>query len=395
MENFKTVSSNPRTRMVMLATAAILIALIVIGFVGTHNSKPQAVTESAKTDTPPTVDSTPGTSTDPTYHKLQKQSNDKAADEAEAQGHTSLPVLVGANLPPSAADPVIPTATNPLPTPSGLPPTPAQPAPVPQSGQPPSSTPPTPPEKPVSSQAMQGQVTGYLEKWGPGFKGGQEFNYVGAKATPASPAQGSPAQTPGGQASGQNEKGETASAGPSFVRAGTIIPALLLTPIDSTKPGPVLAQITTGPLAGSRLIGQFQASENSVAVVFNTISNPAWDRTYKVNAFAVGPDASPGLATSVNRHSFKKYASLLAGAFLAGMGDAISQSATTTTIIPNVGISQTGRKLSTKEVAQIAVGKVGMKVAEDVEQRGNQPPTIKVQGQNGAYPIGLLFLENF
>lgn len=398
MDNFKVVSSNPRSRMIMLGTGALLVGMVVIGFMGTRKdtNQPAEVAPSAETSDAPSVDSTPGTSTDPTYKALQDEANRKAAEAAESTGGTSLPVLTNTDGAPPAADPSM-TITPATEEPVLQQPAPVlqQPAPVapPVVNEAPAPTP-APPPTPVASDQMRDQVLGYLNKWGPKFTGGQEFSYMG-QIRPVAAAPVTTAATAGSSSSSGAAGARSSANKPTFVRAGTIVPAILLTPINSTRPGPVLAQITTGPLAGSRLLGQFEASESSVAVVFTTITNPAWDSSYAVNAFAVGPDASPGLATDVNYHSFKKYGALLAGAFLAGMGDAVAQSSVTTTTIPGGGVVQSGRKLSSKEVGQVALGEVGQAVAQDVQQRGNLEPTIKVEGQNGPYPIGLLFMQNF
>src|SRR5690606_12018046 len=47
-----------------------------------------------------------------------------------------------------------------------------------------------------------------------------------------------------------------------IIPAGTIEYAQLVTEANTDAPGPVMAQIASGPLAGARLIGSFQSTDN-------------------------------------------------------------------------------------------------------------------------------------
>lgn len=53
--------------------------------------------------------------------------------------------------------------------------------------------------------------------------------------------------------------------------AGQIAYAQLLTEANSDVPGPVLAQIVSGPLNGNRILGSFQVQEELLTLTFNTV----------------------------------------------------------------------------------------------------------------------------
>jgi len=243
-------------------------------------------------------------------------------------------------------------------------------------------------------KSVYDQLTGYAKTW-VAVPGSQEFAYNGQRPEEPAPA----AAAPSGEAATGTGTGSESSArqsqGAAFIRAGTIVPAVLLTSINSDTPGPVLAQITSGPLAGSRLIGQFQATEKEVVVQFRTISMPGQTRSFNVSAYAVNDGLGTGLATDVNNHYWRRYGFLLAAGFLQGYGQAIQMSGTQTTVTDGGGVIVT-QDLDDSKIAKVALGQAGSTVASEIQQASRVRPTVKVSGKDGnGVPIGLLFMSDF
>lgn len=116
-----------------------------------------------------------------------------------------------------------------------------------------------------------------------------------------------------------------------LIPAGTINYAQIMIEANSDVPGPVLAQLVSGPLVGSKLIGSFSATEDYLVLTFDTIVVDGLSQS--VNATAIDPTTTlPGVATEVDKRYFSRVLLPAAGAFLEGVGRAVAQDTTTVTI---------------------------------------------------------------
>ena len=231
---------------------------------------------------------------------------------------------------------------------------------------------------------------GYLTLWGPTNNTFQEFSYLAQQ-----PQENKIAAT-----SANNDASAKASADESairYVRAGTMISAVLVTPINSDAPGPVMAQITSGPLDGARLLGTMKINEESVLIAFNQISKPGWPDTYPVSAIGMDLKSSTALATDVNHHYLQKYMGILAGSYMQGYGQGLQQQNSVTILDPNGNIIQNQGELDTAQIRKKAQGNVLSRIGQDIASAtGKRETTIKVEGRNGQpYPIKILFMQNF
>lgn len=211
-------------------------------------------------------------------------------------------------------------------------------------------------------------------------------------------------QNNGGYANNQNQEQLTSmqtssvSQGPLFVRASTIIPAVMITAVNTDEPGPVMAEIVSGPLKGARLLGQVVNAPTDVTdniqkatIQFNTIQKNDWDQSYQVNVFAIDPNTSrTALASSVDNHYFRRYGLGLAAAFVEGLGDAYSNIGKTVTHTDNATIVSMGQ--SAKEINRSALGNVGKKLGQEIGKIADVPATIYV---DAGETIGLLFMSDF
>lgn len=403
--NIKGLFSNPQTKPIIIITGALLVGMIGIAIFKQGRTADEDVPAAASVNGAPAVEHQPGVNDSPAHTVLQQQANAKQIEQAKAHAQTSLPTLT------SNQDINQPILLPPGPQQTPAPTTPAQPtlqfqAPVQQQliQQPVIATPVTnvaqqPAQQPVKQEVshdIQKRIEDYLNYWGPKDVLFQEYTVTNQQEkqweAPKEVAQDAASTAQVSLASAQAENKVR------FVRAGTTVPGVLITPLNSDAPGPVLAEISSGPLAGARLIGTMKVAKNSLLVTFSTISKPGWPDTYSVKAVGMSVDKSTALASDVNNHYVQKYFGMLGGSFLTGYGDAMQQVGSVTYLDPTSGgvVSQSS-ELDAGQISQSAQGNVLSEVGKDWQRQAQSvTPTVKVQGKDGAsYPIQILFLGNF
>ena len=130
----------------------------------------------------------------------------------------------------------------------------------------------------------------------------------------------------GGGGGGYPPQSYGAGANNTLVRVGTISYAQLLTEANSDVPGPVLAQIVSGPLSGAKAIGSFQVAygyERYLVLRFRVATKG--NKEYQIDAIALDPDTSlSGMATEVDERYMTRLVLPAAANFLqvfgSGMG---------------------------------------------------------------------------
>jgi intracellular multiplication protein IcmE len=110
----------------------------------------------------------------------------------------------------------------------------------------------------------------------------------------------------------------------TLVPAGQIAYAQLLTEANTDSPGPILAQIMSGPLAGSRILGDFEEENELITINFDTVVIDG--ESVSIDAVALDPDTTlPGMATDVDHHYFKRIVLPAAAAFVEGLATAVAE----------------------------------------------------------------------
>lgn len=398
-KNLKGLMANPRTRTLVIVMAAVVLAMIFVGYMTTGRQAP-AESGGTKSVSAPNVQATPGLVADRGYQDEVEAQNKRRLEEAQKSGATVLPTLQSANQAPSL-DPLSNATQAATPAPQVVVPGPVV-APVVQAptvgpavaAPAPAAAPAVDVTRSARYKSVHDQMVGYAKTW-VGVAGSQEFAYNGVLPEKAAVESGAGGGNGGGADGASAAAAPKEKQGAAFVRAGTIVPAILLTSINSDTPGPVLAQITSGPLAGSRLIGQFQATEKEVVVQFRTISMPGHNRSFSVSAYAINEGLGPGLATDVNNHYWRRYGLLLAAGFVQGYGQAIQLAGTQTTVTDGGGVIVT-QDLDNDQIAKVALGQAGSSVANELKSESRVRPTVKVENKDGnGVPIGLLFMSDF
>lgn len=176
------------------------------------------------------------------------------------------------------------------------------------------------------------------------------------------------------------------SPGPYAIQAGTLIPAVLMTEINSDLPGEVLAQVSRDVYdsrseqallipKGSRLIGKYEdqiaAGQNRLLVAWTRVIFPDGRSVSLPGLETKDRSGAGGLHDQVDQHRRRVFgtAALLS---LVGAGAQLSQ--------PNGGYGAYG---SYPSAGQIAAGAVGQQLAEVATQmlRRNMDaqPTIRIR----------------
>lgn len=403
--NLKNLMSNSRTRLIVIITSVVVILMIVFGFMGSSDdkgNKPAEATGAASVGpTPENITPVPGTNDSPGYNALQEKANSDAFKEAQEKGTSNVPVLTNESLAnkkdifddlnkdnrkPIVEEPPVIDATPVQPEQQYQ----AQPQAIQQP-----ATSETTQDRQAYMQSVQQQITTYINGWSAG-QGFQEFNMTGQapqQQQGAGNTNGTSTGTNVQQASYDSSNSSSSNKGPAFVRAGSIVPAVMLTAINSDEPGPVLAQIVTGPLKGARLIGQMVSSDQRVVVQFSSLSMPGASQTFSISSFAIDPDTSrTGLATDVNNHYFLRYGLGLAAAFISGYGEAVQNAGSTTTTNAFGGTTTIMGDMTHKQIAESAFGKVGQKLGSELDKETNRAPTVTVASGTS---VGVLFMADF
>ncbi|EPP7233412.1 TrbI/VirB10 family protein [Shigella flexneri] len=403
--NLKNLMSNSRTRLIVIITSVVVILMVVFGFMGSSDdkgNKPAEATGAASVGpTPENITPVPGTNDSPGYNALQEKANSDAFKEAQEKGTSNVPVLTNESLAnkkdifddlnkdnrkPIVEEPPVIDATPVQPEQQYQ----AQPQAIQQP-----ATSETTQDRQAYMQSVQQQITTYINGWSAG-QGFQEFNMTGQapqQQQGAGNTNGTSTGTNVQQASYDSSNSSSSNKGPAFVRAGSIVPAVMLTAINSDEPGPVLAQIVTGPLKGARLIGQMVSSDQRVVVQFSSLSMPGASQTFSISSFAIDPDTSrTGLATDVNNHYFLRYGLGLAAAFISGYGEAVQNAGSTTTTNAFGGTTTIMGDMTHKQIAESAFGKVGQKLGSELDKETNRAPTVTVASGTS---VGVLFMADF
>lgn len=172
--------------------------------------------------------------------------------------------------------------------------------------------------------------------------------------------------------------------------AGKVIYAQLLTEANSDVPGPVLAQIMAGPLAGSRVLGSFEVNDEYLTLTFNTVVVD--DESLDMSGVALDPDTTlPGMATDVDHHYLKRVILPMAAAFVEGAASAISESGRTTVSIQGETVAESTEPADNKQEIASGIDEAGQKLGEIFDDMADETE-VTVRIESGT-PIGILFLE--
>lgn len=175
--------------------------------------------------------------------------------------------------------------------------------------------------------------------------------------------------------------------------AGTIEYAQMVTEANTDAPGPILAQIVSGPLTGGRMIGSFSSTGKYLTLNFNTVVLDGID--YRANGIAIDPDTTlPAVVTDVNNRYFSRVVLPAAAEFVTGLTQAIADSGTTTITIngdnSSTTTTETANTDSDQEIAS-GLARAGEEIADIADEIADDiEPLLRVRAGT---PIGILFVN--
>lgn len=174
-----------------------------------------------------------------------------------------------------------------------------------------------------------------------------------------------------------------------FLPAGTIEYGQLLIEANTDAPGPVIAQIVSGPLRGSRVLGSFQSTDRYITLNFSMVVIDGIN--YPIQAVAIDPDTTlPGMVSEIDHRYFKRIVLPMAAEFVSGLASAVSQSGSTTIYIDGGNAVQSqGSKNSRQEVAS-GLEAAGDELADILDEEADNTQ-IMLRVAAGT-PLGILFL---
>lgn len=172
--------------------------------------------------------------------------------------------------------------------------------------------------------------------------------------------------------------------------AGRIAYAQILTEANSDVPGPVLAQILSGPLSGSRILGSFEKQKELLTLNFDTIIVKGI--SIDVEAVAIDPDTTlPAMATDVDHHYLARVVLPMASAFITGMASAISESGRTNITIQGETVAEETEETDSEQEVASGIEEAGQKLSEIIDETADDiEVTVRVEAGT---PMGILFLE--
>lgn len=175
-----------------------------------------------------------------------------------------------------------------------------------------------------------------------------------------------------------------------LVPPGKIEYAQLLIEVNTDAPGPVLAQIVSGPLKGSRIIGSFTEQRDFLTLDFNQVVYN--DQIITIDAVALDPETNtPGIISDIDRRYFSRVILPAAAEFISGFGEAVSEAGQTTVTVDGGAAVEETENLDTEEELASAASAAADQVAEFLDEEASQVrPMLKI---NAGTPMGIIFLE--
>lgn len=209
---------------------------------------------------------------------------------------------------------------------------------------------------------------------------------AGAAPQPGQPSAGSPSSA-SSKVKGDSDSEEREM----IIPTGEIEYAQTLIEANSDIQGPVLAQMLTGPLKGSRLIGTFSvAEEDYLIVTFTTaVLN---GKEYAISATALDPDTSlGGMATDVDHRYFRRIVMPAAAAFVKGFATAVAETGRTDVIVSGGDsgtVTTETEEADSEERVATGIKEASTEISEIIKDYGDVETLVVIKAGT---PMGVLF----
>lgn len=373
--------NNPAFKVGVIGASVLALGGVTYAYMN-NSAKPLVGAEQSRVGEGEKIKGTVGADVTPEYQKILESSNQQRAQQAIQNGQSAIPTPVGniASVEPAKNE----TPQDPLAMwrQAEAP----KPAPTPNLGAPENNQAQQQKQNDLTqlTNDMQAQIGTLMQAWAPTQATVVSFSTKDQQApngtNPAASSTGTSTST-------------TAAATPQpkakvIVPAGDIVYGSMITEANSDVPGPILAQIMSGPLSGGRLIGKFQVSDDLLVIQFTVLSINA--HTYAVDALALDPNTTlGGMATETDQRYFSRLVLPAAAAFISQFGQAISQPSQTTTV-SNGTVVTSQQQDTTRQALYAGLGQSAQQLSNFVQQQGNSVrPLVRVASNT---PIGIFFI---
>ncbi len=179
------------------------------------------------------------------------------------------------------------------------------------------------------------------------------------------------------------------SSGRVLMPAGRGIYARTVLAASSDQGGPVVVEALSGPVAGSRMTGSFERREDRLVVRLDSLTLPSGQQQ-RINALVTAPDSmETSVASSVDHHYGERFVLPVAAAFVSGLGQAIAQSNTTSTISPFGSVTGFSR-LNLGQQVGVGAGVAGAQLGQILKDSAPKGPTVRLDANVN---VGVIFLS--
>ncbi len=379
--------------------AALGIAGLLALLLGIYWLAPRSTSPASTVTRPPALNPNPGDANNSDY--LRSLAIDKAhrdAEAARATGQTTTPDMRAAD---STSNVQAPQAVKPQDQKAAT----TQAAPAATAGQQGGQR--TDKEDPAAKDAKEAQkvyreaMLALMASWG------SKASVRGIEITPEEMAKRAEQKQQAAQARADAERAvgaDARSSGGADARSSggaaagrpkhVVMPALrwvtgrtvLATNTDSG--GPVVAEITSGPLAGDRVKGTAQKHEDRLTVTLTELTLQD-GRTVPVNAMLMAPDSKEtAVASSVDHHYVPRIVLPTLAAGIQGLGQALALSGSSVFSGP-YGASQNYNTFNGGQIAGIAAGTAAGQLNQVLQQQTPKQSTVNLAAE---VDVGIMFL---
>ena len=157
---------------------------------------------------------------------------------------------------------------------------------------------------------------------------------------------------------------------------------------NSDSGGPVVAELTSGPLAGDRVKGTAQKHEDRLTVTLSELTLQD-GRTVPVSAMLMAPDSKEtAVASDVNHHYVPRIVLPTLAAGIQGLGQALALSGSSVFSGP-YGASQNYNTFNGGQLAGIAAGTAAGQANQVLQQQTPKQSTVNLAAD---VDVGIMFL---
>ncbi len=177
-----------------------------------------------------------------------------------------------------------------------------------------------------------------------------------------------------------------------IVAAGSVYYGQMLIEANSDVPGPVMAQILTGPLAGGKAIGHFETFRNHLVITFDTVAFRS--KQMDVNILALDPNTTlGGVATEVDPRYFQRVLLPAAAAFVSAYGETLSRPSSTVSVTGTgaTNVTTSTDKQGSKDAVYAGIDATAGKIEQFLDEEA--AATKRLVRVAVGTPIGLFFTK--